>query len=102
MKKLFVMVIMMMTLSLGANAQVTRNGNVFTSAKASSKSETAEKTQFFWADSKGEKYPIYISKSGSCFVIRVSKKSGKEYKSYLDKEISMEVCKALGRTYKGK
>ena len=33
---------------------------------------------------KGDKdYPVYKTKNGSYFILRISKKSGKEYKQYL-------------------
>lgn len=84
---------------LNVNAQsVVREGNTFSSV--SSKSVTQEKkTKFTWKDSKGTEYPIYISKTGSCYVKKVSKKTGKEYKQYLGKEVSAQVCKELGIEY---
>jgi hypothetical protein len=33
--------------------------------------------------SKGENFPVYISKNGKLFVVRVGKESGKRYKQYL-------------------
>ena len=57
-------------------------------------------TPYTWKDSKGNEYPIYISASGSCYVIKTSKKTGKEYKNYLSKEVSAEICKELN--YKSK
>ena len=59
-------------------------------------------TGFTWKDTKGNIYPIYISNSGSCYVIKTSKKTGKEYKYYLVSEISKDICKKLGKEYKGK
>lgn len=59
------------------------------------------KTKYIWKDSKGNKYPIYISSNGSCFVIKTSFKTlGKEYKNYLDPEISKQICKNYGVEYK--
>lgn len=43
-----------------------------------------------------------MSSTGSCFVMRVSSKTGKEYKSYLGPEISQQICKELNVEYKGK
>lgn len=59
-------------------------------------------TGFTWQDSKGKTYPIYISDKGSCYIIRTSKNTGKEYKSYLGPEISQDICKKMNREYKGK
>ena len=43
-----------------------------------------------------------ISANGSCFVNKISSKTGKEYKYYLGPEISQEICKEMGVEYKGK
>ena len=100
MKKLLIMLVLL-CVGLTSNAQnYTREGNTFVSTK-SVKAEPV-KTKFTWKDSKGNEYPVYISSKGSCFVIRVSSKTGKEYKSYLGPEISQQICKELGVNYKGK
>ena len=36
-----------------------------------------------FTDSKGQIYPVLVSKNGKLFVIRKSKKTGKEYREYL-------------------
>lgn len=100
MKKLLIMLVLL-CVGLTSNAQnYTREGNTFISTK-SVKAEPV-KTKFTWKDSKGNEYPVYISSKGSCFVIRVSSKTGKEYKNYLGPEISEQICKELGVKYKGK
>ena len=53
-----------------------------------------EKTGFTWKDSKGDEYPVYIAHTGSCFVIKTSK-SGEDYRAYLGKEVSEQICKEL-------
>ena len=80
-------------------AQVQRQGNTFVSAQKKQPAE-GTKTKYTWKDGKGNEYPIYVAKSGSCYVIRTSKKSGNEYRQYLGKEISSEICKELGIEYK--
>lgn len=62
----------------------------------------AQQTDYTWKDSKGNVYPIYISSSGSCYVIKTSSKTGKEYKQYMKKEISIQICKELNVEYKNK
>ena len=54
-------------------------------------------TGFFWEDSKGVKYPIWISNGGkgSAFIIRTSQKTGKVYKAYLGKEMTQDIKKQL-------
>lgn len=39
-------------------------------------------TKYFYLKD-GNKYPIYATANGKCFVIKTSKKTGKEYKQYL-------------------
>lgn len=82
------------TATISSTGEVERNGNTFIASTRTSKSN-AQQTQYTWKDSKDNEYPIYISASGSCYVIKTSKKTGKEYKSYLPKEVSTEICKEL-------
>lgn len=87
--------------TMDAKAQeITRVGNTFISTKVSKQKAEPQKTKFEWQDSEGQKYPIYIGSTGSCFVIKVSKKTGKEYRQYLGAEISEAICKELGIEYK--
>ena len=51
---------------------------------------------------KGTEYPIVLSKNGSAFIGRTSKKTGKYYRQYLGEEISRDICNKMGREYKGK
>lgn len=73
----------------------SREGNTFSNVTKSK--QEPELTNYTWKDSKGNEYPIYISSSGSCFII---KENGN--KQYMKKEISMQICNELGREYKGK
>lgn len=102
-RRLFALLLLVLTMGLAANAQTyTRNGNTFTSAKSVKAKAEPVKTKFTWKDSKGKEYPVYISSKGSCFVIKVSTKTGKEYKNYLGPEISQQICKELNIKYNGK
>lgn len=103
MKRVIITIALLLTLTAGqAQQQVTREGNTFSVVSNKTKQATETKTQYEWQDSKGNKYPIYVGKSGACYVKRISKKTGKEYKQYLGAEISAQVCKELGREYKPK
>ncbi len=73
-----------------------RNGKEFSSVSQKSYTSTDIKSGYTYRDSKGKVYDIYVTKSGACYIRRVSAKTGKEYKSYLNKEISAEICKELG------
>lgn len=99
-KKLFIVMMMLMSISYTVNAEIIKEGKTYSQV---TKSKTPDKDSgFTYKDSKGNIYPIMISKSGSCYILRISKKSGKEYKQYLGKEISQEICKELGVEYKNK
>jgi hypothetical protein len=84
MKKLFICIIMMLSLSFGIQAQsVQRQGNTFTQVSNKKSAGKETKTEYTYKDSKGNVYPIYLSSTGKAFIKKVSKKSGKEYKQYL-------------------
>ena len=102
-RRLFAILLLVLAIGLAANAQTyTRNGNTFASTKAERAKAKPIKTKFTWKDSKGKEYPVYISAKGSCFVIKTSSKTGKEYKNYLGPEISSQICKELNIKYNGK
>lgn len=92
---------MLLSFSIEAQAQsFNRKGNTFEQVASKKSSATpAIKTAYTWKDNKGADYPIYITQNGRCFVNKVSGKTGKEYKYYLNEEISKTVCKELGVTY---
>ena len=72
---------------------VIRQGNTFVQDSSSNriKKEPAIATPYVFQTSDGTKYPIYMSNSGKCFIIRTSK-NGKQYKQYLP-----EVTKQLSK-----
>lgn len=83
-----------------AQTKYEQNGKTFKqvqSEKAIKKGAEPLATGYTWEDSKGVKYPIYISNGGkgSAFIIRTSQKTGKQYKAYLGKEITNEIKKQL-------
>lgn len=78
-----------------ASAQsVVRNGNTFYQQSNSNtiEKDSATLTGYFYVDTKGVKYPIYMSSKGKCFIFRTSAKTGKQYKQYLP-----EITKQLSR-----
>ena len=102
MKRVIITIALLLTLTAGqAQQQVTREGNTFSVVTKKTKQATETKTQFEWQDAKGNKYPIYVGKSGACYVKRISR-NGNEYKQYLGAEVSAQVCRELGREYKPK
>lgn len=85
MKKIIIAAIMLLSLSLGVQAQsVQRQGNNFTQVSNKKDASGKEvKTKYTYTDSKGVVYSIYLSSTGKAFIKKVSKKTGKEYKQYL-------------------
>lgn len=71
---------------------VIRNGKTFVQQVDSSKKTVKEpqKTEYTYMDHQGQVYPIYLSSTGKAFIVRTSKRTGKEYRQYLP-----EVTKAL-------
>jgi hypothetical protein len=85
MKRLILSVVLALMVGTPIFAQdVKREGNTFVqvqSDKVSLKNDT--KTQYTYKAKDGKEYPIYLSKNGKAFIVRVSKKTGREYKQYL-------------------
>ena len=104
MKKLFIMAAMLLALSVNNSntyaQSIKRDGTTFV-VSSSKKASEPTKTKFTWKVNDVE-YPIYISSTGSCYIIKVSKKTGKEYKQYLPKEVCAEIAKEMGIEYKPK
>ena len=74
-----------------AQKSVKREGNVFIEQKDTAFVNNGTKTQYTYKTKDGV-YPIYLSKNGKAYIVRVSKKSGKQYKQYLP-----EVTKQIGK-----
>lgn len=85
MKKLFLIVCLALLGSAVYAQEVVRNGNTFTQTSKKKAKEAFMTTPYTYVASDGIKYPIYISGSGKYFIIRKSKKTGKEYRQYLPK-----------------
>lgn len=64
---------------------VKRIGNTFVEQVDSSKTKKSEakKTNMTYIDKSGKSYKIYLSSKGKAFIIRTSKKTGKQYRQYL-------------------
>jgi hypothetical protein len=75
-------------------AEVQRSGNTFKVESTTSVSNDTQ-TKYTWQDKEGKEYPIFITKKGACYVKRVSKKTGKEYKYYLPKDVQETIRKEL-------
>lgn len=72
--------------SLTMNAQkVERIGDTFIAKCDSSKTKKSEikKTKYTYIDKKGRTYTVYASSTGKMFIIKTSRKSGKQYRQYI-------------------
>lgn len=54
-------------------------------------------TGYTFRDKQGKVYDIYRNSKGNFYIIRKSKKTGKEYKAALPKEIQSEMSQLYGR-----
>lgn len=88
MKKL-ILCILLALFSINIHAEVKRKGDTFKVEQTTKASDT--KTKYTWEDKEDNKYPIYITKKGACYILKTSKKTGKEYKYYLPKEIQSQI-----------
>lgn len=86
----YIVIIISMTLAfmfqLSTFSQnVKKIGNTFVEQVDSSKKAVKEpkKTEYTYTDKKGNVYPIYLSSTGKAFIVKTSKKTGKEYRQYL-------------------
>ena len=76
----------------------------FTAVKDPKTSNDIE-TSYKWKDSKGNEYPLYLHKytkgenagKYTCFVFRVSKNTGNEYKYYIPN--GMEIAEQIKNEY---
>lgn len=71
--------------------EVIRKGNTFEQVSKKKSKEAYKLTPYTYVAADGTKYPIYLSGHGKYFIIRKSKKTGKEYRQYLpnvNKELS--------------
>lgn len=96
---LIVLIASFSVLPCEAQAQTRREGNTFIQQSSRNSATNVIKTKYTWKDTKGNSYQIYITSNGRCFVNKISSKTGKEYKYYLDEETSKTIAKEMGITY---
>lgn len=92
--KFIITLLVTLIVSIAGYADVVREGNTFKVEKTASVNQD-QKTPYTWQDKEGKTYPIFITKNGACYIIKVSKKTNKEYKQYLPKEIKEQIKKEL-------
>lgn len=94
MKKI-ILCILLALFCITISAEVKREGNTFRVEQTTKESDT--KTQYTWVDKDGNVYPVFITKRGACYIFRTSKKTGKEYKQYLPKDIQETIKQELNK-----
>ena len=94
MKKI-ILCILLALFCITISAEVKREGNTFRVEQTTKESDT--KTQYTWVDKDGNVYPVFITKKGACYIFRTSKKTGKEYKQYLPKNVQEIIKQELNR-----
>jgi len=83
-KKALMLILFILLGGMTAQSQtVVRNGNTFTQVSKAKQKEAFKTTPYTYVAADGTKYPIYLSGHGKYFIIRKSKKTGKEYRQYL-------------------
>lgn len=89
-----VAITLMFILALSAHGQkVIQRGNTFVEQVDSIKTvKKATKTEYVYIDKNGVSYIVYLSSNGKAFIIKTSKRTGKQYRQYLP-----EVTKRLSK-----
>lgn len=89
MKKLFLLAVILLG-SFAAKSEIVQQGNNFIEVRQEKKDEP---TVYTYTDKNGKVYPIYKSSRGKYYIKKISKKTGKEYKQYLPREIQNKLCR---------
>ena len=92
-KVLFIVSMLLLGGTMYGQKNVRLDGTTFAVLKKDTKVNQNTKTKYTFKAKDGKEYPIYLSKNGKAFIIRVSKKTGKEYKQYLP-EVTEQLKKA--------
>ena len=90
--KYIIALLVMLTLSISSYADVVKESNVYVQKTTTVKEK---ETGVYYQDKDGIKYIIYVSPKGSLYIKKISKKTGKEYKYYLPKDIQKIIKKEL-------
>lgn len=88
---IIVLMLGFIAISNGMKAQSTLKQIGKTFVESTDSMSNVTKTDYVYQDKKGNVDTIYLSKNGSAFIWKVSKKTGKPYRRYLP-----EVTKQLG------
>ena len=90
-------VLFVIGIAVASAQEVKREDNNFTVEKTIQQSSDIQ-TQYTFTI-KDNIYPIWITRNGRCYIIRVSK-NGNHYKQYLNKDICLQICQEMNIGYK--
>lgn len=109
MKRIVLTIVLMLatvTAAFAQKASFTTDGNTYRPVASVTKNvpqkDSATSITPYTYEVKGVNYPIHIGRTGSCYIVRVSKRTGKEYRQYLGEEISRDICHKMNRQYTAK
>ena len=90
--KYIIALLVALSMSVASYADVVKEGNVYVQKTTTVKEK---ETGVYYQDKDGIRYIIYVSPKGSLYIKKISKKTGKEYKYYLPKNLQEIVKKEL-------
>lgn len=102
MKTLLFLLLLSFTITAKAQTYVREGNTIYLSTGERNNNNTNIKTNVK-VNKKGKEYEVYCSqKTGACYILVKSSKTGKEYKSYLPANLSKEIAKENNIEYKSK
>lgn len=90
--KYIILLLVALSMSVASYAGVVKEGNVYVQTTTTVKEK---ETGVYYKDKDGIQYIIYVSPKGSLYIKRISKKTNKEYKYYLPKDVQETIKKEL-------
>lgn len=90
--KYIIALLVALSMSVASYADVVKEGNVYVQKTTTVKEK---ETGVYYQDKDGIRYIIYVSPKGSLYIKKISKKTGREYKYYLPKDIQETIKKEL-------
>lgn len=102
MKLLIILLLLSFGVATKAQTYVREGNTIYLSTGERNNNNTNIKTNVK-VNKKGKEYYVYCSqKTGACYILVKSSKTGKEYKSYLPANLSKEIAKENNIEYKSK
>ena len=90
--KYIIALLVALSISVASYADVVKEGNVYVQKTTTVKEK---ETGVYYQDKDGIRYIIYVSPKGSLYIKKISKKTSREYKYYLPKEVQEAIRKEL-------